>query len=53
MLSTKLYHCEKSLSVFVKGGKLFMEQKEDGVYMTGPANLICEGRYSYEESSQG
>lgn len=53
VLSTKLYHCEKSLSVFVKGGKLFMEQKEDGVYMTGPANLICEGRYSYEESSQG
>ena len=30
-----------------------MEQEEDGVYMTGPARLICTGQYVYGESPQG
>lgn len=53
VLSRQLYQCDQSITVSIKGGTLLMEQEEDGVYMTGPARLICTGQYVYGESPQG
>lgn len=48
LLSQRLYDCENGVTVHVKGGTLFMKQQTDGMYMTGPATLICKGQYVYK-----
>lgn len=35
--------------VHVPGGNLIIEVKSKGIYMTGPAELICKGEYNYKE----
>lgn len=45
LLSQRLYGCENEVTVHVKGGTLLMQQQVDGMYMTGPATLICSGEY--------
>ena len=47
-LSQKLYHCEDELTVHTRGGNLLMREQDDGLYMTGPATLICEGSFAYQ-----
>ena len=51
-LSQKFYHCEDELTVHTKGGILLMTKQDDGLYMTGPTTLICEGRYVYQEKAK-
>lgn len=48
LLSQRLYGCENEVIVHVKGGTLFMQQQADGMYMIGPATLICKGQYIYK-----
>ena len=36
-------------SYSIKGGELFVEwDKQDEVYMTGPAHIVYKGEYGYE-----
>lgn len=39
----------KKVNVHVPGGALVIESKEEGILMTGPAELICAGDYIYKE----
>jgi diaminopimelate epimerase len=39
----------KKVNVHVPGGTLIIEAKEEGMFMTGPAELICKGEYNYKE----
>ncbi len=39
----------KKINVHVPGGTLIIESKSDGMFMTGPAELICKGEYIYKE----
>jgi diaminopimelate epimerase len=39
----------KKVNVHVPGGTLIIESKSDGMFMTGPAELICKGEYIYKE----
>lgn len=39
----------KKVNVHVPGGSLIIEAKDEGVFMTGPAELICKGEYNYKE----
>ena len=50
VVSSMLYDTEETLNVHVKGGKLIIEQIDGFVYMTGPAEKICEGAYYNEKS---
>jgi len=45
VVSSILHGTEKTLSVHVKGGKLIIEQIDGAIYMTGPAEKICEGEF--------
>ena len=48
VVSSMLYDTEETLNVHVKGGKLIIEQIDGAIYMTGPAEKICEGAYFME-----
>lgn len=39
----------KKVNVRVPGGSLIIEAKDEGMIMTGPAELICKGEYNYKE----
>ncbi|MBE0451174.1 MAG: diaminopimelate epimerase [Clostridia bacterium] len=39
----------KKVNVHVPGGTLIIEAKDKGMFMTGPAELICKGEYIYKE----
>ncbi len=39
----------KKINVHVPGGTLIIEAKDEGMFMTGPAELICKGEYNYKE----
>ncbi len=50
IVSSILHNTEKTLNVHVKGGKLIIEQIDGTIYMTGPAEKICEGVYYNEKN---
>ncbi|MCM1991698.1 diaminopimelate epimerase [Oceanirhabdus seepicola] len=45
VVSSILHDTEETLNVHVEGGKLIIEQIDGTIYMTGPAEKICEGAY--------
>jgi len=45
VVSSIIHHTEETVNVHVKGGKLIIEQINGDVFMTGPAEKICEGIY--------
>lgn len=47
VISSILKGCAKKVNVKVLGGKLIIEQKDDEIFMTGPAEFICSGEYKF------
>lgn len=48
IISSIVHNCDKKINVKVKGGQLFVEEKQGEIFMTGPVKLICEGQYNNE-----
>ena len=48
IISSIVYNCDKKINVKLKGGQLVIEDREGQIFMTGPAKLICEGRYNID-----
>ena len=47
VISSILKGCSKKINVKVLGGSLVIEQKDDEIFMTGPAEFICSGEYKF------
>lgn len=47
VISSLLKGCNKKVNVKVLGGNLTIEQKNDEIFMVGPANFICRGEYKF------
>ncbi|WP_425446957.1 diaminopimelate epimerase [Dethiothermospora halolimnae] len=47
VISSIVNKTDNNVNVYVPGGLLKIEKTEAGVYMTGPAELICKGNYNY------
>jgi diaminopimelate epimerase len=47
VVSHYLYNTNKHLNVHLVGGMVNIDINENTVYMTGPAELICEGQYNW------
>lgn len=47
VISSILKGCAKKINVKVLGGSLIIEQKDDEIFMTGPAEFICSGEYKF------
>ena len=47
VISSILKGCDKKINVKVLGGNLIIEQKDDEIFMTGPAEFICSGEYNF------
>ncbi|SCJ98859.1 Diaminopimelate epimerase [uncultured Clostridium sp.] len=47
VISTILKGCANKLNVKVLGGNLIIEQKDEEIFMTGPAEFICRGEYKF------
>lgn len=48
IISSMLYNTDKTINVYVKGGKLVIEQLNGNIYMTGPVERICNGEYNFK-----
>lgn len=48
IISNILYNTSKKVNVHLLGGKVEIEQRDDEVFMTGPAEVICEGVYIWK-----
>lgn len=44
-----LYNLNNQVKIIFKGGEAFIEEKADGIYLTGKAKFICRGYYEREE----
>lgn len=47
IISSILYGCSCEQKVKVAGGELLIQQQNEGIFMTGPAALICQGEYYF------
>lgn len=47
VISSLLKGCNRKVNVKVLGGNLKIEQKDNEIFITGPANFICKGEYKF------
>ncbi|MDK2564206.1 diaminopimelate epimerase [Romboutsia sedimentorum] len=47
IISSIVHDCSKKVKVKVKGGELFIEQRDGEAFLIGPTEYICSGEYNY------